>query len=293
MYSKAAQRVSIIVFIFLSLLCVIPLLLVITSSFTSEKALYAHGYSLIPSELSFGAYQYLWASKDKLLRSYLLSFVVTGLGTFGSIAITTLFAYPLSNRELPGRNFFSFFVFFTMLFNGGIIPTYLVYAQVLHIKDTIWALIIPSLLMNGFSVILVRTYLTTNIPIEILDAARIDGSSELRTFLSIVLPLSLPILATVGFMTGLAYWNDWQNGLYYLVRKTELFTIQNLLNRILASADALRNSSTNEMLQQGFEIPSVGSRMAISVFAMLPMLLIYPFFQKGFIKGITIGRVKG
>lgn len=293
MYSKTAQRVAIVVFILLSLVCVVPLLLVVTSSFTSEKALYSYGYSLFPSEFSLGAYEYLLASKDKLLRSYILSFVVTAIGTFSSVTITVLFAYPLSNKNLPGRNFLSFFIFATMLFNGGLIPTYLVYSQLLHIKDTLWALIVPRLLLSGFSVIMVRTYLTTNIPNEILEAAKIDGSSEMRTFLGIVIPLSLPILATIGFMTGLNYWNDWQNGLYYLVRRTDLFTIQNLLNRILASADALRNSATNEMLQQGFEIPSVGSRMAISVFAMLPMLIIYPFFQKGFIKGITIGGVKG
>ena len=293
MYKKTAQRVSTTVLVLLSLLCVLPLILVIVSSFTSEKALYAHGYSLFPSELSTAAYRYLLASKDQLLRAYGLSFLVTGIGTLMNVTITTLFAYPLSNRELPGRNFFSFFVFFTMLFNGGLIPTYLIYAQTLHIKDTLWALIVPTLLMNGFSVILVRTYMTTNVPMEILDAARIDGATDIRVFASVVLPLCLPIMATVGFMSGLAYWNDWQNGLYYLVRRTDLFTIQNLLNRILSSADALRNSHTNDMLAQGFEIPSVGSRMAISVFAMLPMLVIYPFFQKGFIKGITIGGVKG
>lgn len=293
MYKKTAQNVSIVVLVFLSLLCVLPLILVIVSSFTSEKALYTYGYSLFPSEISLGAYRYLLASKDQLLRAYGLSFLVTGLGTFLNVAITTMFAYPLSNRELPGRNFFSFFVFFTMLFNGGLIPTYLIYTQTFHIKDTLWALLVPRLLMSGFSVIMVRTYMTTNIPTEILDASRIDGASDMRTFVSVVLPLSLPIMATVGFMSGLAYWNDWQNGLYYLVRRTDLFTIQNLLNRILSSADALRNSNTNDMLAQGFEIPSVGSRMAISVFAMLPMLVIYPFFQKGFIKGITIGGVKG
>ncbi len=293
MQSKAPQRVAICVFTVLSIFCLVPLLLVFVSSFTSEKALYTYGYSLFPKEISFGAYQYLWASKDKLLRSYYLSFIVTGLGVFLSISITTMFAYPLSNRELPGRNFISLFIFFTMLFNGGLIPTYLVYTQTLQIKDTIWALLIPRLLMSGFSVILVRTYMTTNIPTAILESARIDGASEMRTFLQIVIPLSLPILATVGFMSGLNYWNDWQNGLYYLVKRSDLFTIQNLLNRILASADALRNSTTNEMLSQGFEIPSVGSRMAISVFAMLPMLIAYPFFQKGFVKGIVVGGVKG
>ena len=293
MKSNGLRTTGILVLLVLSLFCIIPLLLVITSSFTSERALYTYGYALIPAEYSLDAYKYLMASVDLLLRSYLLSFLVTGCGTVVSVTITMLLAYPLSKPELPGRNFVSFFIFFTMLFNGGLIPTYLVYSQTLHIKDTIWALLIPNLLMNGFSVILVRSYLTTNIPREILDAAEIDGSSQYCIFLRIVVPMSLPILATVGFMSGLAYWNDWQNGLYYLVRRTDLFTIQNLLNRILSSADALKNSTTNDLFASGLDIPSVGARMAISVFAMLPMLIVYPFFQKGFIKGITIGGVKG
>lgn len=293
MRSKGLERVALIVLIMLSLFCIIPLLLVVTSSFTSEKALYTYGYSLFPAEWSLDAYRYLLASKDRLFRSYLLSFVVTLVGTITSVTITTLLAYPLSKRDLPARSFFSFLIFFTMLFNGGLIPTYLVYSQTIQIKDTIWALIVPSLLMNGFSVILVRTYLTTNIPADILDAAEIDGASQYCIFFRIVVPMSLPILATVGFMSGLSYWNDWQNGLYYLVRRTDLFTIQNLLNRIQSSADALKNSTANEMFAQGMDIPSVGARMAISVFAILPMLIIYPFFQKGFIKGITIGGVKG
>ena len=230
MYGKKAQCITIAVLLIVSLMCIVPLLLVVASSFTSERALEQNGYSLFPSELSLDAYIYLLTSKDKLLRAYEVSFFVTIIGTLSSVMITMLFAYPLSNRELPGRNFFSFFVFFTMLFNGGLIPTYLMYTQTFHIKDTIWALIVPSLLMNGFSVLMVRTYLSTNIPQEILDAARIDGASDMRTFCAIVLPLSKPILATVAFMTGLAYWNDWMNGLYYLVKRTGLFTIQNLLN---------------------------------------------------------------
>ena len=177
MRSKGLERAALIILILLSLLCVVPLILVVTSSFTSEKALYLYGYSLFPSEISLDAYRYLLTSKDQLLRAYLLSFVVTFAGTACSILITTLLAYPLSKPELPGRGFFSFFIFFTMLFNGGLIPTYLVYSQTFHIKDTIWALIVPGLLMNGFSVILVRTYLTTNIPREILDAGEIDGAS--------------------------------------------------------------------------------------------------------------------
>ncbi len=293
MYGKKAQCITIAVLLIVSLMCIVPLLLVVASSFTSERALEQNGYSLFPSELSLDAYIYLLTSKDKLLRAYEVSFFVTIIGTLSSVMITMLFAYPLSNRELPGRNFFSFFVFFTMLFNGGLIPTYLMYTQTFHIKDTIWALIVPSLLMNGFSVLMVRTYLSTNIPQEILDAARIDGASDMRTFCAIVLPLSKPILATVAFMTGLAYWNDWMNGLYYLVKRTDLFTIQNLLNRILSSAEFLRNNDSNALITAGLKIPSVGSRMAISVIGMLPILIAYPFFQRGFVKGITIGGVKG
>lgn len=293
MYGKKAQCITIVVLLIVSLMCIVPLLLVVASSFTSERALEQNGYSLFPSELSLDAYIYLLTSKDKLLRAYEVTFFVTIIGTLSSVMIIMLFAYPLSNRELPGRTFFSFFVFFTMLFNGGLIPTYLMYTQTFHIKDTIWALIVPSLLMNGFSVLMVRTYLSTNIPQEILDAARIDGASDMRTFCAIVLPLSKPILATVAFMTGLAYWNDWMNGLYYLVKRTDLFTIQNLLNRILSSAEFLRNNDSNALITAGLKIPSVGSRMAISVIAMLPILIAYPFFQRGFVKGITIGGVKG
>ena len=293
MYGKKAQCITIAVLLIVSLMCIVPLLLVVASSFTSERALEQNGYSLLPSELSLDAYIYLLTSKDKLLRAYEVTFFVTIIGTLSSVMITMLFAYPLSNRELPGRTFFSFFVFFTMLFNGGLIPTYLMYTQTFHIKDTIWALIVPSLLMNGFSVLMVRTYLSANIPQEILDAARIDGASDMRTFCAIVLPLSKPILATVAFMTGLAYWNDWMNGLYYLVKRTDLFTIQNLLNRILSSAEFLRNNDSNALITAGLKIPSVGSRMAISVIAMLPILIAYPFFQRGFVKGITIGGVKG
>ena len=293
MYGKKTQCITIAVLLIVSLMCIVPLLLVVASSFTSERALEQNGYSLLPSELSLDAYIYLLTSKEKLLRAYEVTFFVTIIGTLSSVMITMLFAYPLSNRELPGRTFFSFFVFFTMLFNGGLIPTYLMYTQTFHIKDTIWALIVPSLLMNGFSVLMVRTYLSANIPQEILDAARIDGASDMRTFCAIVLPLSKPILATVAFMTGLAYWNDWMNGLYYLVKRTDLFTIQNLLNRILSSAEFLRNNDSNALITAGLKIPSVGSRMAISVIAMLPILIAYPFFQRGFVNGITIGGVKG
>ena len=208
-----------------------------------------------------------------------------------SVTITTLLAYPLSRPELPHRNVFSFIVFFTMLFNGGLVPTYIMYTQVFHIKNTIWALIVPALLMNAFYVIMMRSFFTANIPDSLIEAARIDGAGELRILAQIVLPLSKPMMATLALMIGLGYWNDWLNGLYYLT-DTRYFSIQNILNRMIADVQFLASASS---VTSGISanLPSVGIRMAIAVIGVLPILIIYPFFQKAFVKGIVIGGVKG
>ena len=289
---KASVLVN-IVLMFLALTCILPLVLLVTSSFATEEALMENGYSFWPSQWGLNAYQYLWHSRSQILTAYKMTILSTLCGTTLNVSITALLAYPLSRPNLVGRNVFSFMVFFTLLFNGGMIPSYLMWTQTFHIKDTFAALILPNLLMNGFGVIVMRTYFVTNIPNEIIEAARIDGAGEMRTLLGIVLPLSKPILATIALMSGLAYWNDWMNGLYYLVKRTELYTIQNLLNRLISSADFLSNNSANSALTAGITIPSVGIRMAIAVIALLPVMLIYPFLQKGFVKGIVIGGVKG
>lgn len=282
-----------IVLVILCLSCVLPLLLLIVSSVTSEAALNQNGYAFWPAEFGLDAYKYLWHSRNQILTAYGMTFLTTLCGTTLNVTITTLLAYPLSRRTLPGRNFFSFVVFFTLLFNGGMIPSYLTWTQMFHIKDTFWALIFPNLLMNGFGVIVMRTYFSTSIPYEIIEAARIDGAGEMRTLAAIVLPLSKPILSTTALLSGLAYWNDWINGLYYLVKKTNLYTIQNLLNRLISSADFISNNAANSAITAGITVPSVGVRMAIAVIALVPVLAIYPFLQKGFVKGIVIGGVKG
>lgn len=282
-----------LVLILLSLSCILPLLLLIMSSVTSESSLMRYGYSLLPAEFGLDAYKYLWHSRTQILQAYKMTVFATFTGTILNVAITTLLAYPLSRKTLPGRNFFSFLVFFSLLFNGGMIPSYLMWTQTFGIKDTFYALIFPSLLMNGFGVIVMRTYFTTTIPGEILEAATIDGASETRALVSIVLPLSKPILSTIALLSGLAYWNDWLNGLYYLVRRTDFYTIQNLLNRLIASADFISNNAANSAITAGITVPSVGVRMAIAVIALVPIMLIYPFLQKGFVKGIVIGGVKG
>lgn len=289
---KASVLVN-VVLLLLALTCILPLLLLITSSFATETSLMENGYSFWPSQWGLDAYQYLWHSRGQILTAYKMTVLSTLCGTVLNVSITALLAYPLSRPNLVGRNVFSFLVFFTLLFNGGMIPSYMMWTQTFHIKDTFWALILPNLLMNGFGVIVMRTYFVANIPNEIIEAARIDGAGELRTLLEIVLPLSKPILATIALMSGLAYWNDWMNGLYYLVKRTDLYTIQNLLNRLIASADFISNNAANSALTAGITIPSVGIRMAIAVIALLPVMLIYPFLQKGFVKGIVIGGVKG
>ncbi len=293
LYGKGFSRVANIVLLILSLLCVLPLLLLLTSSFASEQSLLKHGYSFLPREFSLESYRYLWFSRAQILNAYKMTILATTVGTLSNLTITTLMAYPLSRKGLPGRNFFSFMVFFTLLFNGGMIPSYLMWVQVFHIKDTFWALILPTLLMNGFGVIVMRTFFTTNIPEEVLEAARIDGAGETRTLIQIVLPLSTPILSTIALLSGLAYWNDWINGLYYLVKRTDFYTIQNLLNRLIASADFIANNAANSSLTAGVTVPSVGIRMAIAVIALVPIMIIYPFLQRGFVKGIVIGGVKG
>lgn len=277
----------------LSLSCLLPLLLLVMSSFATEASLMSGGYSFWPSEFGLDAYSYLWHSRSQIVTAYKMTILATFCGTSLNLALTTMLAYPLSRRDLIGRNFFSFMVFFTLLFNGGLIPSYIMWTQTFHIKDTFWALVLPNLLMNGFGVIVMRTYFATSIPGDIIEAARIDGAGEIRTLLEIVIPLSKPIMATIALMSGLAYWNDWMNGLYYLVKRTDLYTIQNLLNRLIASADFISNNAANASLTAGITVPSVGIRMAIAVIALVPIMVIYPFLQKGFVKGIVIGGVKG
>lgn len=290
---KLFSYVSTAVMLLLSLSCIFPILLLFMSSITSENSLLKNGYSIFPKEFGFDAYKYLWFSRAKIVRAYAMTIAATAVGTISSVTITTLLSYPLSRKNLPARNFFAFFVFFTMLFNGGMIPSYMMWTQTFHIKDSFWALIMPSLLLSGFAVIMMRTYFSTNIPDNIVEAAMIDGASELKILLHIVIPMSKPIISTVGLMTALAYWNDWLNGLYYLTKRTDLYTIQNLLNRLISSADFLRNNQANSMIAANIQVPSVGVRMAIAVIAIIPILLIYPFFQKGFVKGIVIGGIKG
>ncbi|MGB8455501.1 MAG: carbohydrate ABC transporter permease [Anaerocolumna sp.] len=276
-----------------SILCLIPFLLLVIASLTDENTLILDGYSLFPKIWSLAAYQYIWNQGFVILRAYMITILVTLIGTSVGLVITSMLAYPLSRNDLPYGKMFAFFVFFTMLFNGGLVPTYLMYVHYLHIKNTILALIIPGLLVNSFFCMIMRSYFISNIPDAIIESAYMDGASEFKIFTKMILPLSKPIMATIGLFMAINYWNDWYNGLIYLT-DTKVFSIQNVLNRMISDAQFLASSNMGSTVNAGaIKLPTTSTRMAIAVVTILPILMAYPFFQKYFIKGITIGSIKG
>ena len=283
------------VMIFLSACAVIPMVLLFMSSITDNDVLISNGYSFFPEKFSLYAYEYIFKTGNSVIHAYGISIVLTAIGTVLSLILTTLLAYALSKKGLPGRTFLSFYVFFTMLFNGGLVPTYMNYTNTFGIKNTFLALLVPGLLCNGFYVLLMKSYFVTGVPYEITEAAIIDGATEFQNFFRIVLPLSKPIVATIGLFSGIAYWNDWQNGYIYLTKRTDLYSIQNLLNRMIQNIQYLsQNASNIQEADVGLaSIPSVSIRMAMAVVGVLPIIVIYPFIQSNFVKGITLGGVKG
>lgn len=269
--NKVEQVVLHTIFILLCIIAAAPFLLLISSSITEESTLLQYGYSFFPKKVSFYAYEYLFQSGGKIIRGLGLSVLVTIVGTACSILMTVMFAYPISRKELPHRNLFSFLVFFTMLFNGGLVPTYMMYTQIFHIKNTIWALIIPSLLMNAFYIIMMRSFFVSNIPDSLIEAARIDGAGEFRILFRIVLPLSKPMLATLALMVGLGYWNDWMNSLYYITDDS-LYTLQAILNNIITSITFLQSSTMGSVASAVAAIQA-----QVSVWQ-LPLLVLFRFW---------------
>ena len=288
---RRMARLAHVVLIVFSLMAVLPFILLISASLTEENAALKYGFGFLPKVFSLAAYKYISYQSKMIIRAYGITIFTTVIGTSVGLTMTSMLGYGLS-KDIPGRRILNFFVVFTMLFNGGLVPTYLVYTKYLHLGNTIWALIIPSLLMNAFHVMLVRNYFSTSIPESLIESAKLDGASEMMIFRAIVLPLSKPIMATIGLMLALSYWNNWTNGLYYL-DDTSLYSIQNVLNAINNNIIAINSVSNMGLAINKSEVPALTARMAIAVIGIVPMLCIYPFFQKYFVKGITIGAVKG
>ena len=281
----------------LAVLCILPLLLILIVSFTDESALAANGYSFFPTLFSAESYGFLFKDFSVVARAYAITVGVTVVGTFVNIAINAMYAYVISRSDFPYRRFFGVAVLITMLFSGGMVPFYYVYVNFLHVKDSLLALLLPGLSL-GFNVFIMKTYFTTNLPFEVVESAKIDGAGEIRTFFKIVLPMCLPILATVGLFTAIYYWNDFFNSMLF-IEKEKLFNLQYTMQRSLMNLEFLKRNlalvggASHNFTAALMQIPSEGVRMAMVIVGIGPVILVYPFFQKYFIRGLTVGSVKG
>lgn len=269
--------------------CVFPFIFVIIISLTSEQSLLEHGYSIFPKEWSLDAYKYLLQSGGALAQSYMVTIVVTILGTIINVSMVSSYAYAISRKGFKYRRQFTFLVFFTMLFGGGMVPSYIVMTQVLGLKNTIWALILP-LAFNSFNIIVMRTFFQKSVPDSIIESARIDGASEFRIFTKIVIPLAIPGIATIALFSTLAYWNDWFNAMLYIDYQN-LVPLQHMLMKIEKNMEFIRQNAmlSGEVMSA---LPQESVRMAMVVVSTLPIACTYPFFQKYFISELTIGGVK-
>jgi putative aldouronate transport system permease protein len=291
--SKSNFMCNLILFIY-GFLCIVPVLLVIAVSFTDEQTLALNGFSFFPKKVSAYAYKFIFTQATQVLKAYGISILITIVGTIASVLVMALYAFPISRKDFKYKSFFSFYLIFTMLFSGGLVSTYLVGVRVLGFKDNLAGLIVPYL-MNVFSVIILRTFFTTNVPDSLLESARIDGAGEFTTFFKIVFPLALPGIATVGLLAMLQYWNDWFLASIY-INDLRLAPLPYLLYQLQISMQFLLQNSTNIGSQAGdvlSKMPTETARMAMVIIGVGPIALTFPFFQKYFVKGMTVGAIKG
>ncbi|MCL2839164.1 MAG: carbohydrate ABC transporter permease [Defluviitaleaceae bacterium] len=273
--------------------CIVPFLFIVIISFSSAESLRTVGYSFLPTEWTLTSFRAAFDLGDTLWRSFFNSMVVTVVGTFFSLLMTILYAYGLFRKDYPLRHFFAFFVFFTMVFGGGLVPTVVVIRNLLGLGDTLGALIVPAL-MIPFHVIIMRTFFKTSIPDSLIESASLDGSGEFRTLFTIVIPLAKPGIATVGLLTAINYWNDWYLALLF-VRDRNLFPLQFLLMEMQQNIEFLRRNLTMIGVAGGVslaDLPGEGLRMALAVIIVLPIAFAYPFFQRYIISGLTVGAIK-
>lgn len=291
-FGRKANVVSNLLLGVLAISCIFPLFFVIIISLTSEQSILMNGYSLWPKDWSLQGYHYLATMKGQLLQSLFITFIVTIFGTMVNVFFTSTYAYAISRPNFQYRRFFTIFALLSMLFSPGLVPSYIVVSTMLHLKDTIWALILP-LALSPFNIILMRTFFKRTVSESIIESARIDGASELRIFLQIVLPLALPGIATISLFAALRYWNDWFHALLY-VQSDYLMPLQYLLMKIQSNIDYMSQNATigANLAESMGAMPKEATRMAMVVISTVPIACIYPFFQKYFVKGLTIGGVK-
>ena len=276
-------------FLIYMFICVIPFIVVISTSITEETTLLAKGYSIIPNKLSFYAYTFIFKGPGILMNAYGITLFVTVIGTVLGVLFTCLYAYPLSRTDFPFKKFFSIFLFATMIINGGIVPFYLLYTQLLHLSNTVWALILPYC-VNPFFIIITKTFFRMTIPDSVIESALIDGIGELRMLFKIILPLSLPVIGTIALFCTLMYWNDWWLSLMFITN-SKIISLQYLLYKMISNLQfAVANIGTHK---SSILPPRESLRMAMLILSIGPVVLAYPFLQKYFVKGLVIGAVKG
>ena len=287
--SKVFYVICYAVVLIVAIVCLIPFLLLISGSFTAEQWIRFNGFSLIPGEFSMEAYNIIFKTPERIIRAYGVSFLITGAGTALGLFLTTLTAYVISRKDFKYRNVLSFFFYFTTLFNGGMVSTYIYYIRYLHLKDSFWALILPGM-FNVFYLLIMRTFVN-NIPFALIESAKLDGAGEWRIFFQIILPLLTSGLATIGLFLALGYWNDWYNAMLYMSTESK-YPLQYMLYSIQQQTQALAQIASQAGIQVQ-NLPSNSLKLAMAVVATGPIVILYPFVQRYFIAGITIGSVKG
>ncbi len=289
---KSTNIVFNIIFLVLAVMCVIPLLFVFSISITEEEALRTNGYQLIPSVFSGSAYKFLWNERGMILRAAFMSVLVTIVGTLIAIALDTSMGYVVSRRNFRLKKLYTWLIFIPMVFNGGMLASYVVVNNILGLSNTIWALILP-LACSSFSVTICRTFFRTTVPDSIIESAKIDGAGQFRIWSQIVMPISKPVIATIGMFAAFGYWNDWFQASLYIQDKN-LQTLQSLLNNIQKNIEYIANNPYGGLSLQQYKssMPTESVRMAIAIVIIVPIACTYPFFQKYFISGLTIGSVK-
>jgi len=281
-----------VIFLVLAVMCVIPLLFVFSISITDEESIRANGYQLIPQMLSASAYEFLWNERMTILRAAFMSVLVTLVGTVISIALNTSMGYVVSRRNFKLKTIYTWLIFIPMVFNGGMLASYVVVNNILGLNNSILALILP-LACSAFSVTICRTFFRTTVPDSIIESAKIDGAGQFRIWSQIVLPISKPVMATIGMFAAFGYWNDWFQASLY-IQDTRLQTLQSLLNNMQKNIEYIANNPYGGISLQQYRsaMPTEGVRMAIAIVIIVPIACTYPFFQKYFISGLTIGSVK-
>ncbi|MEZ0537354.1 carbohydrate ABC transporter permease [Caldicellulosiruptoraceae bacterium PP1] len=285
--------IKIVAYIFITLFalaCLIPFIIVISTSFTSESSIMKYGYQIWPKQFTVFAYKLISADPQYLIGSYMVTILNTVVGTILGLFLIAMTGYVLQRPDFPYRNKISFYIYFTTLFSGGLVPYYLLVTQILHLKDNYLAILLP-LLMSPWLIILMKNFMKS-IPHSITESAKIDGAGDFTIFIRLILPMAKPALATVGLFLALGYWNEWYNAMLFLSSSVKYIPLQLFLYNVITKADFIRNSaaSANVPLQ---DIPLESMKMATAVVATGPIILVYPFVQKYFIKGITVGAVKG